>query len=85
MLEYCKSDVQLLKEGGCLIFAEDTMQDAGFNPLTQCIAIASTTHYFWRNHQVEPKTIAVEPPHGWGGLKTNQSKVAFQWLYHQHK
>lgn len=84
MLEYCKSDVQLLKEG-CLKFAEDTMQDAGFNPLTQCITIASTTHYFWRNHQMEPKTIAVEPPHGWGGLKTNQSKVAFQWLYHQDK
>ena len=60
------------------------MQDVGFNPLTQCITIASITHYFWRNDEMEPKTIAVEPPHGWGGLKTNQSKVAFQWLYHQN-
>ena len=32
---------------------------------------------------MEPNTIAVEPPHGWGGLKTSQSKVAFQWLYYQ--
>ena len=39
MLEYCKSDVQLLKEG-CLKFSQDTMQDAGFNPLTQCTIIA---------------------------------------------
>ena len=71
-----------MKEG-CLRLAEDTQRDAGFNPLTQCITMASTTHYFWSNHQMEPKTIAMEPPHGWGGLKTLQSKIAFQWLYYQ--
>ena len=80
MLEYCKSDVQLLREG-CLTFAQDTMQEAGFNPLIQCITIASTCHYFWRNYQTQPKTIAVEPVHGWEGLKVNQSKIALQWLY----
>ena len=48
LLEYCKSDVKLLKEG-CLKFAEDTKRDAGFNPLLQCITIASICHYFWRN------------------------------------
>ena len=82
MLQYCKSDVKLMKEG-CLKFAEDTQRDAGFNPLIQCITMASTTHYFWRNHQMEPKIIAVEPPHKWGGLQTSQSKIAFQWLYYQ--
>ena len=82
MLEYCKSDVQLLKEG-CLKFAEDTQRDAEFNPLTQCITIASTTHYYWRNYLMRPKTIAVEPPHGWGGLKTNQNKIALEGLYIQ--
>ena len=70
-----KSDVKLMKEG-CLKFAEDTKRDAGFNPLTKCITTASTCHYFWRNRQMEPKTIAVEPPHGWGELKTCQSKIA---------
>ena len=84
MLEYCKSDVKLMKEG-CLKFAEDTKRDAGFNPLTKCITIASTCHYFWRNHQMEPKTIAVEPPHGWGELKTCQSKIALQWLYYEDR
>ena len=80
MLEYCKSDVKLLKEG-CLKFAHDTQRDAGFNPLIQCITIASTCHYFWRNYQMKPKTIAVEPLQGWNGLRRNQSKIAFQWLY----
>ena len=80
MLSYCRSDVNILREG-CLKFAQDTLQEAGFNPLTQCITIASTCHYFWRNHQMTPKTLAVEPIHGWGGLKINQSKIALQWLY----
>ena len=80
MLEYCRSDVQLLREG-CLKFAQDTKNEAGFNPLTQCITIASTCHYFWRNFQMQPTTIAVEPVNGWGGLKVNQSKIALQWLY----
>ena len=51
--------------------------------MTQRITMASTTHYFWCNHPMEPKTSAVEPPHGWGGLKTLQSKITFQWLYYQ--
>ena len=80
MLSYCKSDVQLLREG-CLNFAQDTKNEAGFNPLTQCITIASTCHYFWHNYQMQPKTIAVEPVNGWSGSKVNQSKVALQWLY----
>lgn len=82
MLEYCKSDVQLSREG-CLKSAQGTMQHAGFNPLTQCITIASTTYYYWRNYRMKPKPIAVEPAHGWGELKTNQSKIALEWLYVQ--
>ena len=30
-----------------------------------------------------PESIAVEPPHGWGGIKTGQSKIGFQWLFYQ--
>ena len=84
LLCYCESEVKLLKEG-CLKFPEDTKRDAGFTPLLQCITIASACHYFWLKFQMEPSTIAVEPPHGWGGLKTPQSKVAFHWLYYQDK
>ena len=84
LLSYCESEVKLLKEG-CLKFPEDTKRDAGFTPLLQCITTASSCHYFWLKFQMEPSTIAVEPPHGWGGLKTPQSKVAFHWLYYQDK
>ena len=31
-----------------------------------------------------PESIAVEPTHGWGGIKTAQSKIGFQWLFYQN-
>ena len=84
MLEYCKSDLKLLKEG-CMKVVQDFEKEAGFNPLIQCITIASACHYFWGNNQMEPKTIAIEPIVGWGGLRMNQSVVALHWLYNQDK
>ena len=76
LLSYCKSDVNLMKEG-CLKFAEDTKRDAGFNPLLQCITTASTCHHFWCNFEMEPKTIAVEPLHVWGGLNRVRIRLLF--------
>ena len=80
LLEYCQSDVKLLKEG-CLIFARDFEKECGFNPLKENITIASACHNFWRNNQMMPGSIAVEPPHGWSGVKPDQSKIGFQWLH----
>jgi len=34
---------------------------------------------------MESDTIAIESLTWWGGLKTNQSKIAFQWLHYQDK
>ena len=34
---------------------------------------------------MEPETITIESLTGWGGLETNQRKIAFQWLYYQDK
>ena len=82
LLAYCQSDVKLLKEG-CLKFAEDFEKECGFNPLKENITIASACHNFWRNHQMIPYSIAVEPPHGWSGIKPAQSKIGFQWLHIQ--
>lgn len=62
LLEYCQSDVKLLKEG-CLILARDFEKECGFNPLKENITIASACHNFWRNNQMIPYSIAVEPPH----------------------
>ena len=80
LLEYCKSDVKLLKEG-CLTFAADFEKECGFNPLKENITIASACHNFWRNNQMIPYSIAVEPPHGWSGLRPAQSQIGFQWLH----
>ena len=80
LLEYCQSDVKLLKEG-CLIFAGDFEKECGFNPLKENITIASACHNFWRNNQMIPGSIAVEQPHGWSGVKPDQSKIGFQWLH----
>ena len=82
LLEYCQTDVKLLKEG-CLIFARDFEKECGFNPLKENITIASACHNFWRNNQRIPYSIAVEPPHGWSGIKPAQSKIGFQWLHVQ--
>lgn len=44
MLEYFKSDVNLMKEG-CMKFASDFQKEAGFISLTKCITIASACHH----------------------------------------
>ena len=80
LLEYCQSDVKLLKQG-CLMFAADFEKECGFNPLKDNITIASACHNFWRNHQMIPYSVAVEPPHGWSGITPAQSQIGFQWLY----
>ena len=43
LLEYCESDVKLLKEG-CLAFAADFEKECKFNPLKENITIASACH-----------------------------------------
>ena len=82
LLEYCQSDVKLLREG-CLTFANDFEKECGFNPLKENITIASACHNFWRNNQMIPYSIAIEPPHGWSVVKPAQSKIGFQWLHVQ--
>ena len=82
LLAYCQSDVKLLKQG-CMIFAADFEQECGFNPLKENITIASACHNYWRNNQMIPYSVAVEPPHGWGGITPAQSRIGYQWLYLQ--
>ena len=82
MIEYCKSDVALLK-AGCEAFQQEFEQQAGFNPMAKCITIASACNLYWRKHHLTPDTIAVEPLGGWRGAQVNQSLKALQWLYYQ--
>ena len=82
MIDYCKSDVALLK-AGCEAFQQEFEQQAGFNPMAKCITIASACNLYWRKHHLTPDTIAVEPLAGWRGAQVNQSLKALQWLYYQ--
>ena len=82
MIEYCKSDVALLK-AGCEAFQQEFERQAGFNPMAKCITIASACNLYWRKHHLTPDTIAVEPLGGWRGAQVNQSLKALQWLYYQ--
>lgn len=78
LLAYCQSDVLLLKQG-CLTFMRDFEEKAGFDPFDS-MTIAFACNKYLRTHCLEPGTIAVEPPHGWGSRRVNQSKVALEWL-----
>ena len=82
MIDYCKSDVTLLK-AGCEAFQQEFERQAGFNPMAKCLTIASACNLYWRKHHLTPDTIAVEPLGGWRGAKVNQSLKALQWLYYQ--
>ena len=79
MEAYCVSDVKLLK-AGCMKFVEEFQEEAGFNPLIECITIASACNRYWRKKHLEPKCVAVEPINGWLGRRSNQSQKAIDWL-----
>ena len=82
LIDYCKSDVALLK-AGCEAFQQEFERQAGFNPMAKCMTIASGCNLYWRKHHLTPDTIAVEPLGGWRGANVNQSLKALQWLYYQ--
>ena len=79
MEEYCTSDVKLLK-AGCQKFQDKLYKEAEFNPMEKCLTIASVCHRYWRKKLLTTKTIAIKPPRGWHGARSNQSHKAFQWL-----
>ena len=81
LIEYCKSDVDIL-QNGCEKFIAEFKTKAGFNPFEKCATIASACNLYWRKHHLHPN-IAVQPPQGWHGARVNQSWVALQWLAFQ--
>ena len=77
LVDYCKSDVRLLKEG-CLTFKRLSEALAGFNPFEH-ITIASACNRDLRMNRMIPNSIASEPVNGWRN-RVNQSQVALEWL-----
>ena len=54
MIDYCKSDVALLK-AGCEAFQQEFQTQAGFNPMAKCMTIASACNLYWLKHHLPPK------------------------------
>ena len=77
LVEYCKSDVRLLKQG-CLTFKRLFEAQAGFNPFDH-ITIASACNMDLRMNRMIPNSIASEPTLGWKN-NINQSNEALEWL-----
>ena len=77
LVEYCQSDVRLLKEG-CLTFKRLFETLTGFNPFEH-ITIASACNRDLRMNRMIPNSIASEPVRGWRN-SINQSRVALEWL-----
>ena len=78
LLEYCESDVQLLKQG-CMKFKEVFEPRTLFDPFNH-MTIASACNRDLRQNRMEPNTIANEPLYGWR-TNVNQSIVALEWLH----
>ena len=77
LVEYCKSDVRLLKQG-CLTFKRLFETLTGFNPFEH-ITIASACNRDLRMNRMIPNSIASEPVRGWKN-RVNHSHVALEWL-----
>ena len=63
LVEYCESDVRLLKQG-CLTFKRLFEAQVGFNPFDH-ITIASACNMDLRMNRMIPNSIASEPTLGW--------------------
>jgi len=77
VVEYCESDVRLLKQG-CLTFKRLFEAQAGFNPFDH-ITIASACNKDLRMNRMIPNSIASEPTLGWKN-RINHSNVSIEWL-----
>ena len=64
------SDVKLFK-AGCQKFREEFSQEVQFDPMEQCITIASACNLYWQRHHLSADCIATKPAGGWCGTRNN--------------
>ena len=76
LLTYYQSDVRLLKKG-CMTFQSQFKEIGSFNPMQDCITIASACNVAYRKKWMPEDEIAVEPVRGWRPTH-NQSHVALE-------
>lgn len=78
LLEYCRSDVQILMEG-CMAFRRLFMSVTKNVDPFQNITIAAACNTVFRTHFLQPDTIGLIPKHGYRS-KDRHSLVALKWL-----
>lgn len=76
LLTYYQSDVRLLKKG-CMTLQSQFKEILSFNPMQECITIASACNVAYRKKWMPEDEIAGEPVRGWGPTH-NQSHVALE-------
>ena len=83
MLEYCTSDVVILKQA-CLHFRKNFMNDTGIDPFLSNITISQLCMDYFRSTHLEHDTIAIIPPNGYHN-EDRQSSIALKWLKYLEK
>ena len=83
LLNYCKSDVKILKQG-CLTFRELFMQitqenDNGIDPFQYAITLPSVCHYVFRKMFMPSESIALVADHGFDPTQSHSHKQIL-WL-----
>ena len=83
LLNYCKSDVKILKHG-CLTFRELFMQitqenDNGIDPFQCAITLPSVCHYVYRKMFMPSESIALVADHGFDPTQSHSHKQIL-WL-----
>lgn len=80
LVSYCKSDVQLLKEG-TLAFRNIILKITSnrIDPFYKCITIASLCHVIYRTLIMKPETIGIIPTMGFCP-QNRTSSLSIQWL-----
>ncbi|XP_072021137.1 uncharacterized protein [Amphiura filiformis] len=88
LLKYCINDVDILRRC-CMqfrtMFMEVTktgLEDPGVDPLKDPITIAAACNLVLRRNFLEPQTIAIIPPHGYGPGQ-NFSRDSIVWLNYE--
>ena len=83
IVEYCVSDVNILREG-MEKFRSMCKGLFTLDPLLECITLPSYCHLVYRTHHMPEDSIAIIPAGGYGG-RAKQSAKALRWLEWVHR
>ena len=78
LLEYCVSDVTILRQA-CQAFRQLFFELAGFDPMFNCITLSSACMAAYRRNFLPEEKIGIVPAGGYHG-RSKQSHIALQWL-----